>query len=142
MVCLGNICRSPLAHGVMQHWVNRTGLDWDIDSAGIGSWHVGEPPDQRAIAVARKYGIDISSQRAQQFQYRHLEVFDYIFAMDRENFRNILAKTQTTEQRLRVNLFLEDDEVPDPYYDNGLFDPVYQMVDKRCRELIEMLKIK
>ncbi|WP_353197214.1 low molecular weight protein-tyrosine-phosphatase [Parapedobacter defluvii] len=140
MVCLGNICRSPLAHGVLQHLVQRSGLNWIVDSAGIGGWHVGNPPDHRAIAVAKRYGIDISGQRAQQFHPSHLDAFDHILAMDRENLRSLMARTKTTEQRARIQLFLEDSEVPDPYYDNQLFEPVYQLVQQRCNELIERLK--
>jgi len=140
MVCLGNICRSPLAHGVLQHLVQRSGLNWTVDSAGIGGWHVGNPPDHRAIAVAKRYGIDISGQRAQQFHPSHLDAFDHILAMDRENLRSLMARTKTTGQRARIQLFLEDSEVPDPYYDNQLFEPVYQLVQQRCNELIERLK--
>jgi len=140
MVCLGNICRSPLAHGVLQHLVQRSGLNWTVDSAGIGGWHVGNPPDHRAIAVAKRYGIDISGQRAQQLHPSHLDAFDHILAMDRENLRSLIARTKTTEQRARIQLFLEDSEVPDPYYDNQLFEPVYQLVQQRCNELIERLR--
>lgn len=137
MVCLGNICRSPLAHGVLQHMVDSKGLGWTVDSAGTGNWHVGNPPDHRSIAIAKRYGVDISGQRAQQFGPHHFDVYDHILVMDRENLRNVLAKAETDEQRARVQLFLPDDEVPDPYFDDGLFDPVYQMVAIRCGELIK-----
>jgi len=139
MVCLGNICRSPLAHGVLQYLADQEGLDWHVDSAGIGGWHVGNPPDHRAIAVAKQYGIDISGQRAQQLRIEHLDEFDHILAMDRDNLRNILAKAKTTEQRARIQLFLQNREVPDPYYDNRLFKPVYQLVEERCKQLIASL---
>lgn len=138
MVCLGNICRSPLAHGVLQHLAEREGLGWTIDSAGIGNWHIGDPPDHRAIAVAKRYGIDISGQRAQQLHSGHLDEYDHILAMDRENLQSILSQAKTIEQRARVQLFLGDGEVPDPYFDNRLFDHVYQLVEKRCKELIEI----
>lgn len=140
MVCLGNICRSPLAHGVLQHLADQQGLDWTIDSAGIGGWHVGNPPDHRAIAVAKQHGIDIRQQRAQQFHDDHFEAFDRIFVMDRENLRNLMARAKTAKQREQIQLFLLDREVPDPYYDNNLFEPVYQLVVERCNELIEMGK--
>ena len=140
MVCLGNICRSPLAHGVLQHLADRTELDWVIDSAGVGGWHVGNAPDRRAVAVAKQHGVDISKQRAQQLHRNHLDAFDYIFVMDRENLRSVLNLAHTAEQRARVRLFLGDREVPDPYYDNQLFDPVYQMVEERCNMLIQELK--
>jgi len=137
MVCLGNICRSPLAHGVLQHLADQQGLNWIVDSAGTGGWHVGNPPDHRAIAVAARHGIDIRHQRAQQFHDDQLDTFDYIFAMDRGNLRNLMARTETAEQRARIHLFLVDREVPDPYYDNQLFEPVYQLIAQRCNELIE-----
>ncbi|MBK1438390.1 low molecular weight phosphotyrosine protein phosphatase [Parapedobacter sp. ISTM3] len=136
IVCLGNICRSPLAHGILQHLADERGLDWEIDSAGIGGWHVGNPPDHRAIAVAKRHGIDISKQRAKQLHHRHLEEFDHILAMDRDNLRHLLAYAKTSEQRARIQLFLGGQEVPDPYYDGRLFDVVYQLVEKRCRELL------
>ncbi|PPL01907.1 low molecular weight protein-tyrosine-phosphatase [Parapedobacter indicus] len=139
MVCLGNICRSPLAHGVLQHMANQRGLNWTIESAGIGGWHVGNPPDHRAIMVAKQHGIDIRQQRAQQFRDDHFDAFDHIFAMDRANLRNLMARGKTAGQRARIQLFLEDSEVPDPYYDNHLFEPVYQLVQQRCNELIEIL---
>jgi len=136
MVCLGNICRSPLAHGVLKHLAQERGLAWTVDSAGTGNWHVGNPPDHRSIAVARRYGVDISTQRAQQFGSHHFNEYDHILVMDRENLRNVLAKAKTSEQRARVQLFLPDGEVPDPYFDDSLFDPVYQLVATRCEELI------
>lgn len=136
MVCLGNICRSPLAHGVLKHLAQERGLTWTVDSAGTGNWHVGNPPDHRSIAVARRYGVDISTQRAQQFGSHHFNEYDHILVMDRENLRNVLAKAKTSEQRARVQLFLPDGEVPDPYFDDSLFDPVYQLVATRCEELI------
>src|SRR5690606_7436256 len=137
MVCLGNICRSPLANGVLQHLADNNGLAWTVESAGTGNWHVGDPPDRRTIAVARQYGIDISGQRAQQFQSYHFDEYDHILVMDRENLRNVLAKARTAEHRARVQLFLPDDEVPDPYFDDELFDPVYKLVEARCKELVE-----
>ena len=136
MVCLGNICRSPLAHGVLQHLATEKGLAWTVDSAGTGNWHVGNPPDRRSIAVAKRYGVDISAQRAQQFGSHHFDEYDRILVMDRENLRNVLAKAETDEQRARVELFLPDNEVPDPYYDDNLFEPVYRLVAERCEELL------
>lgn len=137
MVCLGNICRSPLAQGVLQHLAGRKGLAWTVDSAGTGNWHVGNPPDRRTIAIAKQYGVDISGQRAQQFVSRYFDEYDHILVMDRENLRNVMAKANTAEQRARVQLFLPDDEVPDPYFDDSLFDPVYQLVETRCKTLVE-----
>jgi len=118
---------------------HQRGLNWTIESAGIGGWHVGNPPDHRAIAVAMQHGIDIRQQRAQQFRDDHFDAFDHIFAMDRTNLRSLVARGKTAEQRACIQLFLEDSEVPDPYYDNRLFEPVYQLVQQRCSELIEIL---
>jgi protein-tyrosine phosphatase len=132
MVCLGNICRSPLAHGVMDHLVQENGLNWEIDSAGTGNWHVGSPPDQRSIAVAKAHGIDISEQRARQIQVSDFNVFDHILVMDEENLKNVLALAPNTAHREKVRLLLGNEVVPDPYWDNNLFEPVFQMVQKAC----------
>ena len=137
MVCLGNICRSPLAHGVLQHLVDSKELAWTVDSAGTGNWHVGDPPDRRSIAIAKQYGVDISRQRVQQFHRHHFDAYDHILVMDRQNLRHVLSQAETEEQHTRVQLFLPDDEVPDPYFDDGLFEPVYQLVATRCEELIK-----
>ena len=83
MVCLGNICRSPLAHGIMEHIVVEQGLDWQVDSAGTGDWHIGSPPDKRSIAIAKRYGLDISNQCCRQFQVEDFDRFDKIFVMER-----------------------------------------------------------
>ena len=136
MVCLGNICRSPLAHGVLQALAVRNGLNWKIDSAGTGDWHVGQAPDRRSVAVAKKYGVDISMQRAQHFTADMLDEYHLIFVMDRQNYEDVIRLAQNSTQKDRVRLFLEDNIVPDPYYDDTLFDPVYKMVAKRCEELM------
>lgn len=138
MVCLGNICRSPLAHGVLQQLADDKGLGWTIDSAGTGGWHIGNPPDNRAIAIAKDHGIDISGQQAQQLCSGDFDRFDHILAMDRANLRSLVTMAETAEQRARIQLFLPDNEVPDPYYDDDLFEIVYQLVEARCEELIEL----
>ncbi len=137
MVCLGNICRSPLAHGIMDHLVQENDLNWEIDSAGTGNWHVGSPPDQRSIAVAQTHGIDISRQRARQIQVADFEVFDHILVMDEENLKNVLALAPNTAHREKVRLLLGNEVVPDPYWDNKLFEPVFQMVQKACIAFIQ-----
>ncbi|MBE8713882.1 low molecular weight protein-tyrosine-phosphatase [Sphingobacterium hungaricum] len=139
MVCLGNICRSPLAHGVLQHLANEKGLNWEIDSAGTGDWHVGQAPDRRSIAVAKKYGVDISKQQAQFFIADFFEKYDHILVMDSQNYADVLALAKTEEQKRKVKLFLLDNAVPDPYYDSNLFEPVYSMIERRCQELIHEL---
>lgn len=141
MVCLGNICRSPLAEGVMRHLVNEKGLDWQIASAGTGNWHVGNAPDRRSIAVARNLGYDISGQKAQHFNKRFFENYDHILVMDKNNLKDVLALAETEEHKQKVRLFLlNDKELVDPYYDNNLFEPVCKKVEQRCKEILKELQ--
>ncbi len=137
MVCLGNICRSPLAHGILEHLAREKGLDWEIDSAGTGNWHVGQQPDKRSIAVAKKYGVDISGQCCRQFDISDFEKYDQILVMDYSNLNDVKALAPGEADHQKVALFLKDGIVPDPYYDDNEFDPVYCMVEKRCREILE-----
>lgn len=137
MVCLGNICRSPLAHGIMEHLAKEKGVDWEIDSAGTGGWHKGEAPDARSIKVASSHGIDISAQRARQFEKADFDAFDQILVMDRENLQNVLSLASNELQHQKVKLLLGEDIVPDPYWDNNLFEPVFQLVEEGCRNFIE-----
>lgn len=137
MVCLGNICRSPLAHGVMEHLVKTNGLNWEIDSAGTGNWHVVNPPDPRSVSVAKTHGIDISSQQARQFDAADFNRFDRILVMDHENLKNVLALAQTDAQKQKVSLLLGDKAVPDPYWDNSQFEPVYHLVYQACEAFME-----
>ncbi len=140
MVCLGNICRSPLAEGVMRHLVNEKVLDWQIASAGTGNWHVGQAPDKRSIAVAKNYGYDISSQRARHFIASAFDEFDHILVMDKNNYRDVLSLAETEEQKKKVRLFLTNEaEVRDPYYDNDLFEPVLLEIEARCKEMLKEL---
>ena len=139
MVCLGNICRSPLAEGVLQEKLNRKGLDIKVDSAGTGGWHVGQGPDLRAIAIANKYGVDISNQKARQFSSTDFEEFDIIYAMDGSNLSDIVSLAKSSEDIEKVRLILDElnignnNYVPDPYYggDEG-FEKVYQLLDAAC----------
>lgn len=142
MVCLGNICRSPLAEGILQRKVEEKDLNWQIDSAGTGSWHVGELPDSRSIEVGKKYGIDLTTQRARQFKKIDLDRFDLIFAMDSSNYQNILKLADNQMQKDKVKLIMNEAEpgrneaVPDPYWDDDGFEKVYQMLDKACAKLV------
>lgn len=141
MVCLGNICRSPLAEGIMRQLVEERGLDWEISSAGTGDWHVNQPADSRSIAVAKRFGYDISAQRARHFNKAMFDEADHILVMDRNNLRDVLNLAMNTGQRSKVRLFLADDrEVTDPYYDDQLFEPVFLGIEERCRQLIEEFK--
>lgn len=137
MVCLGNICRSPLAHGVLDHLAKKEGLDWTIESAGTGDWHIGQSPDQRSVAVAKKYEVDISQQKAGHFDSSLFAIYDHILVMDHQNYKDVLKQASTEDEKAKVALFLVDDVVPDPYFDERLFEPVYKMIESRCQELIQ-----
>jgi protein-tyrosine phosphatase len=139
MVCLGNICRSPLAHGIMEHLAKEKGLDWEVDSAGTGNWHVGEGPDRRSVRTAREHGVNIGEQVCRLFKVSDFDEYDHIFVMDRNNLSDILSMARSTEDEKKVRLLLGDKIVPDPYYDDTQFEPVFQMIEKGCREIIEQL---
>lgn len=137
MVCLGNICRSPLAEGILRHLAVQQGLNWEVDSAGTGNWHVGDPPDHRSVTVARRNGIDISGLRGRQFQTADFDRFDRIFAMDLNNYRDIILKARTDADKAKVQLLLDDQQpVPDPWYDDALFAPVYKMIYDACEKIV------
>lgn len=133
MVCLGNICRSPLAEGILR---SKLGDNFFIDSAGTGSWHVGQCPDKRSVSVAKKYGIDISTQRARQFKVEDFDEFDLIYVMDQSNFEDVITLAKNEKQRSKVKLILGDKNVPDPYYggDDG-FENVYRMLDEIASQI-------
>ena len=142
-VCLGNICRSPLAEGVFLHLVREAGLAhrFEVDSAGTGDWHVGEWPDARSVAVARKHGVELPS-RARQVTAADLDAFDHVLAMDRENLRD-LERMARRGARAEIRLLRshdpvrDGDDVPDPYYGGPSgFDLVYQMVHRSCAALL------
>ena len=141
VVCLGNICRSPLGHGCLEHLIKKAGLDWEVDSAGTGSWNIGNMPDKRAIAVAKHNNIDISHQRARQIQKEDFNRFDHILVMDRQNYEDVLALADNDEQRSKVGLFLgEEAYVQDPYWDDSLFEPVFNQIYDHSQRLIEKLE--
>ena len=142
MVCLGNICRSPLAHGIMDKILPKC----YVDSAGTGSYHMGSPPDPRSIQVAQDNGIDISHQSARQFQSTDFMEFDHIFVMDRQNYRDVIAKANHQVDIDKVELLCEAAglgmrPVPDPYYggDEG-FQNVFGLVKKACHRIAEQWK--
>lgn len=138
MVCLGNICRSPLAHGILESMAKSRNLDWEIDSAGTGDWHIGNPPDHRSIAVAKKFGVDISAQSCRQFSVADFDTYDLIYVMDEQNRSDVLSLARNEDDRKKVALFMDTENVPDPYWDDSLFDPVYEMIENRCREVIRL----
>ncbi|ASU36624.1 low molecular weight protein-tyrosine-phosphatase [Mucilaginibacter xinganensis] len=139
MVCLGNICRSPLAHGIMEYLANERGLNWEIESAGTGNWHVGQGPDRRSTRTAREHGIDISNQICRVFRIGDFDYYDHIFVMDKSNLSDVLAMARNEEDRKKVSLLLGDKIVPDPYYDDTQFEPVFQMIEKGCKEILKSL---
>jgi len=147
MICLGNICRSPLAEGILTHKANEQNLNWQIDSCGTGGWHAGEKPDLRSIQVAKKNGIDISKQQGRKFRSTDLVSFDILYVMDKQNYDDVIRTCHTDEERSKVKLLLSevvgwtDAVVPDPYYGgHDGFDKVYAMIDKACDAIIEKYK--
>lgn len=146
-VCLGNICRSPLAEGLFRHRVAEAGLEsrFEIASAGTGHWHIGHPPDKRSVAVAARYGVDISAQRAQQIGRADLERYDLILGLDRSNIANIQRLKTGPKHRARIGLYLEEAlgrvmDVPDPYTGGAReFEAVYRMCDEASVALLKKL---
>ena len=145
MVCLGNICRSPLAEGILQSKVDIDTVF--VDSAGTGSYHIGSKPDSRSIAVGLKYNIDITRQRCRMFKAQDFKDFDLIYVMDHSNYNNIMALAQNEEEKAKVKLILDEvdtglNEVPDPYYDDDGFEKVFYLIDEACKSIAEKLKVK
>jgi protein-tyrosine phosphatase len=141
-VCMGNICRSPTAEGVMRRLIADAGLEdvVEVDSAGTGGWHAGEPPDARATAAARRRGVTLEGG-ARQVRPADFDRFDLIVAMDRENLRDLHAMAPDEGAREKLRLLAADQDVPDPYYggDRG-FETVLDMVGAACRELLDELR--
>jgi len=144
MVCLGNICRSPLAEGILQSKLDKA--KFLVDSAGTSDWHTGKQPDKRSIAIAKNFGIDISTQRARQFRIKDFEDFHYIYVMDNSNYRDIIALAPNDMAKDKVEIIMnkifegENVDVPDPYYgmENG-FENVYNMLDEACNIIARKL---
>ena len=137
MVCLGNICRSPMAEGILKSKVNPEKVH--VDSAGTGDYNINQIPDSRSIAVAKRYGLDISNQRGRQFQSEDFDRFDLIYVMDRFNFADVISLARNEEDKKKVNLILnevfpgENVDVPDPYQGVELgFENVYLMLEEAC----------
>ena len=147
MVCLGNICRSPLAEGILAAKLPKD--KFTVDSAGTGHWHVGHSPDARSIAIAKKRALDISKQKGRQFKSTDFDDFDYIFVMDKSNYNDVIRLAKNETQKAKVQIILnelypnENVDVPDPYYgiSNG-FEMVYDMLDEVCHIIAEKLKAK
>ena len=141
-VCMGNICRSPTAEGVMRRLIDEAGLDIEVDSAGTGGWHAGEPPDERATLAARRRGVTLAGA-ARQVTPADFRRFDMLIALDRSNLRDLLALAPDEEAAAKVRLLVADADVPDPYYggDRG-FENVLDMVEAACRELLDELRAR
>ena len=144
MVCLGNICRSPIAEGLLSSKLPKD--TFFVDSCGTGNWHVGKQPDLRSISISRKKGLDISNQKCRQFISSDFETFDYIYVMDGNNYSDVVALTKNDIQKNKVQLILnelfpnENRDVPDPYFglENG-FELVYEMLDETCEVISKKL---
>ena len=144
MVCLGNICRSPLAEGILAAKLPKD--KFTVDSTGTGSWHIGRAPDERSIAVAKKNKLDISRQKGRQITTSDFDAFDYIYVMDNSNYWDVVQLVNNHEQTEKVHLILdelfpnENVDVPDPYFGlpNG-FNTVYKMLDEACDVIAKKL---
>lgn len=146
MVCLGNICRSPLAEGILRSKISN---EHTVASAGTISLHEGEHPDYRSVKTAKEQGVDISHQKAHYFTKKYFDEFDKIFCMDGHNLQDVLSMAESESQRQKVSLILEEAgnhgraEVPDPYYGTmDDFEKVYQMLDKACDVIAEKYQLR
>jgi protein-tyrosine phosphatase len=136
MICLGNICRSPLAEGILRSKISKKKT---VDSAGTGGWHAGELPDKRSVAIAKSKGLDITNQRARQFKISDFDTFDCIYVMDKSNYKDVIALAPNETAKSKVKMILNElypeknTDVPDPYYgDQDGFENVYNMLDQAC----------
>ena len=152
-VCLGNICRSPLAEGLFRREIERRGLDWEVASGGTANYHTGSPPDPRSIAVAAEHGLNISGQRSYHVTAADLEEYDVVFGMDRQNVRDLRARAQvlgegTKKRGEHIHLFLdfaglaeaEGPDVFDPYYDDDAYAGVYEQVERAVVRVMDRLQ--
>jgi protein-tyrosine phosphatase len=145
MVCLGNICRSPLAEGILS--LKGKHLNLEVDSAGTAAYHIGKQPDIRSIEIANKYIIDLNQQRARQFSRADFDKFDIIYAMDTNNYAHLISLASTETERNKIRMILNEinpkayQSVPDPYYggENG-FQDIYNMLDKACDKIIQNIE--
>ena len=145
MVCLGNICRSPLAEGILS--LKGKHLNLEVDSAGTAAYHIGKQPDIRSIEIANKYTIDLNQQRARQFSRADFDKFDIIYAMDTNNYAHLISLASTETERNKIRMILNEinpkayQSVPDPYYggENG-FQDIYNMIDKACDKIIQNIE--
>tara|TARA_B100000945_G_C20373750_1_gene593464 strand:- start:721 stop:1158 length:438 start_codon:yes stop_codon:yes gene_type:complete len=145
MVCLGNICRSPLAEGILTEKTKH--LKIQVDSAGTAGYHIGSPPDTRSIEIAEEHNINLRNQRARQFSRTDFDEFDIIYAMDTNNYAHLIALAKNPAERKKIRMILNEinpglfESVPDPYYgENNGFQEVYKMLDKACDKIVSQIE--
>ncbi len=147
MVCLGNICRSPIAHGLLQHKADQRGLGWKVDSAGTSDWHAGELPNEKSIRVMKEHGIDITYQRSRLLTRQDLKDYDLIYVMDESNLANVVNMASSEAEINKIKMIMnevqegQNEPVPDPW---GLsqqhYEEVYAMLDEATDKIIERLR--
>jgi len=144
MVCLGNICRSPLAEGILTSKTKH--INVVVDSAGTAGYHIGSLPDSRSIEIADKYNINLRNQRARQISRIDFEKFDIIYAMDTNNYAHLIALADNKKERAKIRMILNEinpnlcESVPDPYYEsNNGFQKVYEMLEKACNKIVAQI---
>lgn len=149
MVCLGNICRSPLAEGVLRSKLENEGIfNVEVDSCGFEAYHLNDPPDKRSVEVALKHGVDIRNQRQRLFKYEDFCLFDKIYVMDSNNFSDVASMAQRNSDLNNVDFLSnliypgQNKAIPDPYYGGKEgFEKVYRMIDECCDELVKKIKL-
>ena len=147
MVCLGNICRSPLAEGILKKKIKENNLNAEVASAGFVSYHQGDPADRRATSTAAQFGVDLSKHKASLFTQKSFDLFDYIYVMDQANLNDVLSLSRNKEDQKKVDFIMnelypgENKIVPDPYYGGAEnFIRVFKMLDNACDAIIEKIK--
>jgi protein-tyrosine phosphatase len=149
MVCLGNICRSPLAEGILKDKLKKRNISATVDSSGTSDYHFGQHPDSRTIHVAKNHNINISSHRGRHFSVKDFDLYDKIYTMDLPNYRNVLNLSRNDNDRIKVEMILNVSnpgrnlEIPDPYYSgNDGFELVYRMLDNACEMIADSIENK
>lgn len=147
MVCLGNICRSPLAEGIMRKKLEDSGIEGRVDSCGFEAFHTGDAPDQRSIEIARQYGVDISLQQSRLFKVDDFDRFDKIYVMDQNNFSDVASCARNKEDLDKVDFIMNavypgsNRPIPDPYYGGKSgFKNVWEMLDQASDKIIEQIR--
>jgi protein-tyrosine phosphatase len=148
MVCLGNICRSPLAEGLLKQKIKEEGLDWEVDSAGTSGYHEDALPDARSIAIAKEHNLDITDQRSRKLVLADLDIYDIIYVMDSSNYNDVMALCENTIQKSKVRLIMNmvlperNIAVPDPYWKDSGFKNVYLMLEEASEAIVKAYKQK